>query len=523
MHDDAPITPGPRYDVAIVGGGAAGLAAALQLTRSRRSVVVVDAGEPRNGPAEHMHSYLGHEGLPPREFLALARDEVLGYGAELRADVVSGVERSADDGGFRVALASGQVLDSRRVLFATGLVDELPELPGLADQWGRGVLHCPYCHGWEVRDQRIVVLATSRFSAHQALLFRQLSELVTVVVQDAEALGADDRLRLDARGVRIEHRRARAIESDPDGALRGVRLEDDDLLDADAVVVAPRFVARAAPLRPLGIAPAPAPMGTGEQIVTDARGATEVAGVYAAGNVADVSHQVLQAAAEGSRVGAAINADLVDEDTARALGSATGDDAEDWDRRYAQQHQWWSGHPNATLVAEVADLEPGTALDVGCGEGADALWLAQRGWKVTANDISTVALERTARAAADAGVRVEVLAADLTAEPVPGTYDLVTVHYPALRHTPDDDAIGALLAAVAPGGTLLVVGHDFDGHEHHRPGFDPTEYVQPPDVARHLGDGWTVEVHERRPRMRPPGSPGPEVPDVVLRARRSDP
>jgi thioredoxin reductase/SAM-dependent methyltransferase len=521
------------WDVVVVGGGAAGLAAALQLARARRSVVVVDAGEPRNAPAAHMHAYLGHDGLPPAEFLAIARKEVLGYGAQIVRGTATGVTGSVADG-FAVAVRSGPALTGRRVLLATGLVDVLPDIPGLADQWGRGVIHCPYCHGWEIRDQRVVLLATSPLTAHQALLFRQLTDRVTVVLHDPEAVSHADRRRLGARGVRFTDGRVAEVmyeegAADP-GALRGVRLADGRVLEADAVVVAPRFVARTELLAGLGIEPVPAPMGAGEMIPTDGRGATPVAGLYAAGNAADVSSQVLGAAAEGSRVGAAINADLAGEDADLAL-ARPGDTAADWDQRYAATDRWWSGRPNGALVAEAGPLEPGTALDVGSGEGADAIWLAGRGWRVTGLDISQVALDRAQKAADDAGVQVEWMQADLGGEHrEPGQYDLVTVHYPALPLAADDRAIRALLGAVAPNGRLLVVGHAFDGHGHghghaHKgnapSGFRPEDYVQPGDVARRLGAGWVVEVHETRPRVTPPGYDGPHVDDVVLHARRT--
>lgn len=343
-------------------------------------------------------------------------------------------------------------------------------------------------------------------------------------------LADEDRDRLAARGIPIvEGPVARlAVEGDPaTGTLTGVDLADGTTIEADAVVVAPRFVARTDLLRPLGISPSPAPMGTGEALETDQRGATSVPGLYAAGNVADVSHQVLQAAAEGSRTGAQINADLVMEDADLAVAATRppGDGAADWDERYRAVDQWWSGSPNASLVAEAAALTPGAALDVGCGEGGDAVWLAQQGWKVTALDISRVALDRTGRAAADAGVAVELAEGDVAVDPPePGGYDLVSVHYPALRHAPGDPAIHALIDAVAPGGTLLVVGHDLaaasgDGTHGHE-GKDPADYVQPPDVVRLLGPDWTVDVDESRPRVLPPGSATRDVPDRVLRARR---
>ena len=167
-----------QYDVVIIGGGAAGLSGAVALARSRRSVLVVDAGRPRNAPADGVHNYLGREGTPPGELLAIGRAEVAGYGGEVVPGVVTGARRE-DDGDFRVTLDDGREVSARRLLVATGLVDELPDLPGVAERWGRDVLHCPYCHGWEVRDQAIGILATGPTAVHQALLFRQLSDDVT--------------------------------------------------------------------------------------------------------------------------------------------------------------------------------------------------------------------------------------------------------------------------------------------------------------------------------------------------------
>jgi SAM-dependent methyltransferase len=211
------------------------------------------------------------------------------------------------------------------------------------------------------------------------------------------------------------------------------------------------------------------------------------------------------------------------------------DDAREWDERYRSERDgapMWSGEPNGSLVVEVADLAPGTALDVGCGEGADAIWLAQRGWQVTALDPSRVALDRAAAAARRVGVAVTwVPAGFLEAVGDLGAFDLVSAHYAVLRHDPDDTAIVALLDAVATGGTLLVVHHDLDpdhatdhaaehgtGH-----GFDPTEYVLPADVAAHLDDGWLIEVDEVRPRPGVLLEEARHVRDIVLRARRRGP
>jgi len=196
-------------------------------------------------------------------------------------------------------------------------------------------------------------------------------------------------------------------------------------------------------------------------------------------------------------------------------------DAAEWDDRYGPE-QIWSGQPNAALVAEVADLPPGRVLDVGCGEGADAVWLAGRGWQVTALDVSRVALERAARHAADAGVEVTWLAAGLLEADLPAeAFDLVSAQYPALRSTPGRDAERALRTAVAPGGTLLVVHHALvDTAEAAAAGFDPADYVSPADVAATLDDDWEVQVHEERPRHVTGGAGAHHTHDVVLRARR---
>ena len=196
----------------------------------------------------------------------------------------------------------------------------------------------------------------------------------------------------------------------------------------------------------------------------------------------------------------------------------------EWDARYSEHDgAMWSGRPNGRLVAEVADLTPGWALDVGCGEGADAIWLARCGWTVTAIEISDVAVRR-ARAAADlAGAAVEWVCADAlqTAFP-PRSFDLVSMQYPALPKAAGEAAVRRLLDTVLPGGLLLAVYHDLDDeHREHMKsrGVDPADYVGADDLGRLLGDDFTIEVHTVEPRIDPP--PGtPHIADIVLRARR---
>ena len=201
-----------------------------------------------------------------------------------------------------------------------------------------------------------------------------------------------------------------------------------------------------------------------------------------------------------------------------------GDQAAMWDARYSEQEgAMWSGRPNGRFVAEVTGLAPGTALDVGCGEGADAIWLAGRGWTVTAVDVSTVAVDRARQAAERAGVTVAWMAGDVLAQALPeGAFDLVSLQYPALPTAAGDAAVARLLATVRPGGVLLAVYHDLDDHHRERMqehGADPDDFVGVDDLARLVADGFEVETYEVVPRVDPPPD-AHHVADVVLRARR---
>lgn len=306
------------YDVVVIGGGAAGLNGALMLARARRSVLVVDAGTPRNAPAAGVHGLLGLDGTPPAELLARGREEVRGYGGQVTTGEVSTVSMvSTTDSGFAVTLTDGRRARARRLLVTTGLVDELPEVTGLRERWGRDVLHCPYCHGWEVRDRTIGILG-GPMGMHQALLLRQWSSEVTLFTHTMPEPDAEQAERLAARGIEVVPGRVRALEVHED-RLTGIRLEDGTVIDREALVVGPQMVARAGFLRGLGLHPVEHPSGAGEHIVTDASGRTEVPGVWAAGNATELMAQVGAAAAAGAGAGAQINADLISEDTEREL------------------------------------------------------------------------------------------------------------------------------------------------------------------------------------------------------------
>ncbi|MDP5183049.1 NAD(P)/FAD-dependent oxidoreductase [Blastococcus sp. BMG 814] len=304
-----------RYDVVVIGGGAAGLSGALTLARARRSVLVVDAGEPRNASAGHVHNYLGREGTPPAELYAIGREEVEGYGGTVVPGRIVQVRR--EDDGFRFALEDGGSARARRLLLAAGLTDELPALPGLDERWGSTVLHCPYCHGWEVRDRAVGIVSTGPMGAYAAQLWRQWTDDVVLFVHTGSEPAEEELEQLEARGVRIVRGEVAGLE----GAA-AVRLASGELVDRDAVVVAPRFVANAELLADLGAMPVPMEMHgavLGTHLPADPTGRTEVPGVWVAGNAGDLSAQVIVAAAQGLRAGAMINADLIQEDTRAAV------------------------------------------------------------------------------------------------------------------------------------------------------------------------------------------------------------
>ena len=307
------------YDVVVVGGGAAGLNGALLLARSRRSVVVVDAGAPRNAPASGVHGLLAREGMPPGELLERGRAEVRSYGGSVVEGEVVTAERDGD--GFTVALADGRTVRARRLLVTTGLVDELPDVPGLRERWGRDVLHCPYCHGWEVRDQAIGVLACGPMAVHQALLFRQLSADVTLFAHTQPAPAAEQAEQLAALGIPVVTGEVAGLEVAGD-RLVGVRLADGTVVERQAVTVQSRMVARTGFLAGLGLAPVPHPSGMGEHLAADAAGRSDVPGVWVAGNVTDLAAQVGAAAAAGAFAAAQVNHDLVLEDTRRAVAAS---------------------------------------------------------------------------------------------------------------------------------------------------------------------------------------------------------
>lgn len=402
-------------EVAIVGGGTAGLAAAIALARSLRQVVVIDAGEPRNRSSAHAHNILGHEGINPLDLVAKGRAEAEAYGVRFIDDSVvravapaqgtipaeaalrpqpddpdalveaispsqpqapdspnapaeavlppqpdSPAAPAGDHGNstaaraeFSLETSTGTRVDAQHVILATGVTDELPDIPGLAEGWGETVLHCPYCHGYEVRGQRIGIIGTTALSYHQAMMFSQLSDHVSFIRHEAPAPTEEQSATLAALGVELVDARVRTVsrrgsttEMVLDGTTEPVferttepvldgtasvpmttgvttsaatesaaRVDfealDLDALDFDALVVGPFFRANGEVFTQLGGTVVEDPSGMGSSIPTDPTGRTEIPGVWAVGNIADMSAMLGASAASGVRTGAMINYELI--------------------------------------------------------------------------------------------------------------------------------------------------------------------------------------------------------------------
>jgi thioredoxin reductase len=300
-----------RYDVAVVGGGAAGLSAALVLSRARRSVVVVDAGQPRNAPAAHLHGYLSRDGFPPGELLARGREEVARYGARILEDRVTGVVEPGG-AGLVLMLASGPSISARRVLVTTGLRDELPAIPGLSDRWARDVLHCPYCHGHEVAGRRLGVLGGTPDAVRYTQIVRQWSHDLMYFTGPGTLTDAE-RSRLAARDIGVVEGDVEQVVVDDDH-LVGVQMADGCVVARDALFVPPRFVPNNELLVGVGCE-----VDEHGWVTADATGRTSIPGVWVAGNVVDPRAQLITAAGAGSAVAIAVNADLVEDDVTRAV------------------------------------------------------------------------------------------------------------------------------------------------------------------------------------------------------------
>ena len=311
-----PATETPA-DVAIIGGGVAGLSAALVLGRARRRTLVVDAGEPRNAPSPGVHSFFSRDGILPGELLRVGREQLAPYGSvRLRRGRVSGAERVGD--GFRLHLDDGGVVAARRVVLALGVVDALPAGEGLRERWGHGVFHCPYCHGWEMRDRPLAVLGNGEDGVRLARLATGWTRDVVLCTDGPATFGAPERALLDRNGIAVRERRVARVEGEGTAVSRVV-FEDGGVLPRAGVLVRP-------PFRQRSDQPAARGCSLTEQgiIRTDEDGRTSVPGVFAVGDCASLMQQVAVGVGQATRTAIVLNNELLLEATAQPTLAAAG-------------------------------------------------------------------------------------------------------------------------------------------------------------------------------------------------------
>ncbi len=294
------------YDVVIVGGGPAGLSAALMLGRCRRRVLLIDSGHPRNAASRALHGYLTRDGIPPCELLRLGREELAKYNLECRAATVTAARPC--DGTFEVDLGDGSTLRARKLLLATGVVDKLPAIPGMQECFGRSVFHCPYCDGWEVRDRPLAVYGKGRAGIGLSLALRNWSSDVLLCTDAPRRLTASDRHRLARHGVAVREERVERLVHDDDGRLREVVFATGSAAPRAALFFNTGQYQRSELAASLGCA-----FTRRGAVKTGNLGESCVAGVYVAGDASRDVQFVVVAAAEGAKVAYAINTALQQE------------------------------------------------------------------------------------------------------------------------------------------------------------------------------------------------------------------
>jgi thioredoxin reductase len=313
----------PRYDVVVAGGGSAGLSAALVLGRSRRRTLVLDGGEPRNAPSSGVHGFFTRDGIPPEELLKVGREQLEPYpSVEVRPARVTGA--SGKNGDFEVTLDVGAAVRARKLLLATGVVDELPGRSGFNEFWGRGVYHCPYCHGWEVRDRPLAVLSSGEGAAERAAFIRNWSRDLVLLTDGPAHLNQEGRRILRALDIPVREGRISRLEGDPRGAaggLRRIRFEDGSSLEREGLFYVPPQRQGSELAQMLGceiVAMGQAPAGVKGDPTTRE---TTVVGVYVAGDAGNAVQSALLAVASGANAAFFVNHSLVADEVAVAAGA----------------------------------------------------------------------------------------------------------------------------------------------------------------------------------------------------------
>lgn len=302
--------PSSLYDVVIVGAGPAGLSAALILGRARRTVLICDNGRPRNAASHALHGYLTRDGIHPREFLAIGRKELTPYTTVSLRDIGVADAACEADGRFKVTLADGTSVRSRKLLVATGVCDNLPEIPGIQAMYGRSVFHCPYCDGWEIRDQPIAIYGQEHRGIGLSLELTAWSRDLVLCTDGPGGIGGDDRARLARNGIRIREERVAALEG-RDGMLERIVFESGEPLPRRAMFFSAGQFQRSQLAVRLGCEVSE--KGT---VWTGKYESTHLPGLYVAGDASRAVQWVIVAAAEGAEAAFAINTDLINEDLA---------------------------------------------------------------------------------------------------------------------------------------------------------------------------------------------------------------
>jgi len=292
------------YDMVIVGASSAGLSAALVLGRARRRVLVLDGGPARNATAFNSHSFFTRDGTPPQGLLRIGREQLRPYAVELVT--AEAQQASVTPDGFALTLTKGLVATAPALVLATGVADLLPEIPGLRELWGRGVYHCPYCHGWENRHSRVVVYGRGEGGYHLAVLLHQWSPAPLLCTDGPAELTPAQRSHLAALGIRVCETPVAALDGSAK-TIRAIVFADGSRQAVDAVFLRPVQRQRADLAAQLGCALTP----DGVYVQVNELGLTSVPGVYAAGDMTGPLQQVAQAAASGARAAAALNNELI--------------------------------------------------------------------------------------------------------------------------------------------------------------------------------------------------------------------
>lgn len=300
-----------QYDAIVIGGSFAGLSAAMQIARARRSVCVIDTGRPRNRFSDASHGFFGQDGSNPLVMIASARSQIQRY-PTVQTMTGEASAACAVDGGFEVMLDDRSSLKAAKLVLAFGVSDILPDLPGLAERWGKSVLHCPYCHGFEFAGRRLGVLQTMEMSSHQALLIAEWGP-TTLYLNGGDAPGGETLKQLAKRGIAVEPARIVSLQGES-GTLSYLRLDDGRVSPVAALYLAPKTDFNSPIAKQLGCGLQDSPLGL--IIRTDERKQTSVPGVYAAGDIARAPHNASWAVADGATAGVFLHQSLALDSTA---------------------------------------------------------------------------------------------------------------------------------------------------------------------------------------------------------------